>query len=219
MVTTSDWIRIENVMQFIEADVRKKALLKCLKAHHPSTYWHSLRVAYLSLMLARSYAMSEDELERLFCSTLLHDIGKISVPVEILDKTGKLSEENWAHLHKHPENGAKLIIQIFVNDGVDLDIIRLHHENLDGTGYPYGKEKQNLSLAVRIVRVIDSFDSMTNRRSYNRPKSVPDALEELHAMRGSHYDFDVVHRLYCLFMDHSQDIHGLNRQFNILEAG
>ncbi|WP_206919372.1 HD-GYP domain-containing protein [Alicyclobacillus suci] len=219
MVTMSDWIRVENVMQFIEADIRKKTLLKFLKAHHPSTYWHSLRVAYLSLMLARSYAMSEDELERLFCSTLLHDIGKVSVPVEVLNKPGKLSEENWAHLHKHPENGAKLMIQVFANDGVDLDVIRLHHENLNGSGYPFGKKGQNLSLAVRIVRVVDSFDSMTHRRAYNRPKSARDAIQELHAMSDTHYDFDVVRRLHRLFMEHSQDIHGLEHQFNILEAG
>ncbi|GAX91179.1 HD-GYP domain-containing protein [Effusibacillus lacus] len=167
-------------------------ILGRLKEHHSYTYFHSLRVAHYSLELAKMMGLYRLEQQVLVRSALLHDVGKLFVAREILDKKERLNEEELRILRLHPQFGFE-IVQEMVNPGlVDLDVLLYHHENLDGTGYPFGLTGKFLSLPVRIVRLADSFDAMTTVRAYNQPKSLEQAMNELVRWSGEHFDLEVV---------------------------
>lgn len=199
---TVNQTQVQNIVRFIEQHKSIGHLMKRLKSHHETTYWHSIRVAYFTLLLARSYPMSVKEQEILFCSTLLHDIGKLTIPVEVLDKTDKLTEEEWTIIQSHPTTGAELLEYIVRDEAIDFDVILYHHENIDGSGYPGGRGEMNLPLSVRIVRVVDSFDAMTSERAYKKQTSVADAVKELYRYGGQSFDLNVVQRFENLLTSH-----------------
>lgn len=118
---------------------------------------------------------------------LLHDIGKIGVPLEILNKPGKLSDEEWEILRSHTEKG-----YVIANSNHELkgiaEEIRHHHERWDGSGYPDGLSGESIPLLSRIIAVVDAYDAMINNRSYKSAISVSSAMEELEQCAGSQFD-------------------------------
>jgi putative nucleotidyltransferase with HDIG domain len=171
---------------------------------------HALEVARLSRLVGMDLGLSEEELEWLVHGALLHDLGKLGVADEILEKPGTLTEEEWALIKRHPEVGARMIEPLEVLSGA-LPVIRHHHERPDGTGYPAGLEGDEIPLAARIVAAVDAYDVMLRggpyrpnryRPNHYRPKSSPaEAFQELRREAGRQFDVRVVEAMERLLGD------------------
>jgi putative nucleotidyltransferase with HDIG domain len=166
-----------------------RALAAALDARDPYTAGHSERVSTLAVEMGRVFVLSDDELDVLRLGALLHDIGKIGVPDEILGKPGALTPTEFEMIRAHPVIGARILRSIpFL--AAHLPIVELHHERPDGSGYPYGLTGEAIPLAARIVHVADAYDAMTSARAY-RPGRLPhEAIAELR--RGAGHDFDAL---------------------------
>jgi putative nucleotidyltransferase with HDIG domain len=166
---------------------------------------HALEVARLSRLVGMDLGMNEDELEWLVHGALLHDLGKLGVADEILEKLGPLTEEEWALIKRHPEVGARMIEPLEFLSGA-LPVIRHHHERPDGSGYPDELEGDEIPLAARIVAAVDAYDVMLRSGPYwpnrYRPKSSPaEALKELRREAGRQFDVRVVEAMERLLGD------------------
>ncbi|MBS4008734.1 MAG: HD-GYP domain-containing protein [Clostridium sp.] len=168
-----------------------KALTKAIDAKDHYTHGHSERVAEYAVAIATELKLSEDFQEKLEYLALMHDIGKISIPEVILNKPSRLSNSEFALIRTHPEVGAEIIKNIKLI-GEYADIVRHHHERIDGSGYPYGITGENISLGARIMSVADAFDAMTSARIYSTPKSKQEAVAELERCCNTQFCQDVV---------------------------
>jgi putative nucleotidyltransferase with HDIG domain len=168
------------------------SLAAALHAHDRMTRGHSERVRALTELVAEELRLTDDEADRLQWAALLHDIGKLSVPAEILNKPGKPDAAEWAVLQRHPVEGARLAEPLQPWLGEWADAVAQHHEHFDGTGYPEGLAGEHISLAGRIVSVTDAFETMTAVRSYKRQMSAGAARAELARCAGTHFDPRVV---------------------------
>jgi len=154
------------------------------------THDHGLRVRNYSMKIAKILGFPSERLENIIFASLCHDIGKVFVPDEILNKPGKLTEEEFDLIKKHPVDGAKMAQGTFMGN---LDeIIAQHHERIDGTGYPYGLKGDEILLEAKIIAVADSFDAMTSDRSYRKAMDMAVAFKELKSLSGIHYDKVVI---------------------------
>lgn len=171
-----------------------------LKSKDVTTYVHSLAVSGLMTLLARSLQM-DDETVRIFgVAGMLHDIGKLLIPNEILNKPGNLTDRERVVIRSHPEAGYQLLKTHPEIPQVVLDICRLHHEVLDGSGYPLGLKQKDLSLPVQLSAVCDVFEALTSVRPYKRPWSTSQALDWMFA-RPYHFDRKMVIRLGSVLSD------------------
>jgi putative nucleotidyltransferase with HDIG domain len=150
------------------------------------TQGHCERVAFFACVLADSMGMDSRSLFWFRLGALLHDIGKIIVPTEVLNKAGALTEEEWAMMKRHPEAGLELVADIDFPGDVRA-VIRNHHERWDGTGYPDGLAGEEIPFAARILCVADVYDALTTARSYRESMSHSGAAAE---MRSSPGQFD-----------------------------
>jgi putative nucleotidyltransferase with HDIG domain len=158
------------------------------------TRGHSERVAQLSVLVAEELGISYEERRLTRYAALLHDVGKIGVPLCIINKPGPLDDAEFEEIKKHPTIGADILHDIdFLAPAID--IVRYHHERLDGKGYPYGVSDAQLSDIVRIVTAVDAFDAMTSTRSYRRALTVEAALAELRRCAGRQFDPRMVEAL------------------------
>ena len=156
-----------------------KALAQALEAKDEYTQGHSARVAEESVNIARYLSLSETEVQRMWLAGYLHDIGKIGIKETVLNKPGKLDEEEWDLIQQHPVVAGRILGPIPELSDV-IDIIVHHHERYDGTGYPDGLEGSSIPLGARILAVADTYDALTSRRPYRDPL----ALEEAHRILG-----------------------------------
>jgi putative nucleotidyltransferase with HDIG domain len=150
------------------------------------TQGHCERVAFFACVLADSMGMDSHSLFWFRLGALLHDIGKIIVPTEVLNKAGPLTGEEWEMMKRHPEAGLELVSDIDFPGDVRA-VIRNHHERWDGTGYPDGLAGEEIPFAARILCVADVYDALTTARSYRDSMPHARAAEE---MRASHGQFD-----------------------------
>ena len=151
---------------------------------------HSSRVADLAGRLARRLGIGPDDIELVRLAARLHDIGKLSVPIELLTKTQPLEPADWVVLREHPETGRRMLSSL--GAGTVAQWVLHHHERWDGAGYPLGLRGDEIPLPSRIIFVADAFDAMTSDRSYQRARSSAAALAEIRACAGSQFDPDVV---------------------------
>ena len=164
-----------------------RALAAALDARDPYTAGHSERVSALSVEIGREMQLGEDDLSVLRLGALLHDIGKIGVPDEILRKPSGLTPEEFELIRAHPVIGARILRTIPFLAG-HLPIVELHHERPDGRGYPFGLAGDAIPLTARIVHVADAYDAITSARAY-RPARLPnDAIAELKRHAGTDFD-------------------------------
>jgi putative nucleotidyltransferase with HDIG domain len=147
------------------------------------TQGHCERVAFFACVLADSAGMDSRSLFWFRLGALLHDIGKIIVPTEVLNKAGRLSDEEWVIMKRHPEAGLELVADIDFPGDVRA-IIRNHHERWDGTGYPDGLAGEEIPFAARILCVADVYDALTTARSYRDSLTHAQAVEEMRASKG-----------------------------------
>jgi hypothetical protein len=156
---------------------------------------HTQGVVELSLLIGGELGLSASDQRDLEFGALLHDIGKLRVPKEIINKPGKLTAEEWAIIKLHPEWGQEMLDKIGGVLAQAGTIVRAHHERVDGGGYPDGLTGTDIPLAARIITVCDSFSAMTTDRSYRKALSHDEAICELERCAGSQFDADVVRAL------------------------
>ena len=148
-------------------------------------------MADLCLEIGREMRLSEERLNTLELAAHIHDVGKIGTPDSVLSKPGKLSDEEWADILKHPAMGADFLAGIDELAEV-ASIVRHHHEHVDGTGYPDGLKGDAIPPLARIMAVADAFEAMTSERPYRGGISSEEALEELRICAGAQFDSEVV---------------------------
>ena len=155
------------------------------------TEGHTLRVTELTLRIARAMGFSAEQLVHVRRGALLHDIGKMGVPDQILHKPGPLTEEEWRSMKRHPELAYELLSPIQYLAPA-LDIPHYHHEKWDGSGYPVGLKGEEIPLAARIFAVVDVYDALTSDRPYRASWSKEQALAYIRSEAGRHFDPAVV---------------------------
>ena len=173
--------------------VAVQALTAVARVHDLNTSTHAQRVVTMAEATARALGRSEEEIHLVRLAALLHDIGKISVPDEILHKPGPLTEDEWIVMRRHPDIGRQILVQAGGKFELLSHIVVAHHERWDGTGYPYGLAKESIPLGARILSVVDSFDAMTSQRPYRDPLPLEQAKAELLRCGGGQFDPQVVH--------------------------
>jgi hypothetical protein len=167
------------------------ALCQAVETKDYYTRGHGDRVSRGSVMIARQIGMSADRTEAIRFAGMLHDIGKLGVPTQVLQKTGKLTEDEFAAIQLHPMRGLEIVREIgFLFEA--LNGIMHHHERIDGRGYPMGLAGHEIPEFARVIAVADAFDSMTTTRSYREAKSIGFALDELRKGAGTQFDPVVV---------------------------
>ncbi len=168
-----------------------KSLAAAIDGKDPYTRGHSERVARFSLAIAERMSLPDDEIEKLRISALLHDVGKIGIDDSILKKPSALTDEEFEIMKQHPQKGFKIMSQIPAMKDF-LPGMYMHHEMLDGRGYPQGLKGDEIPMQARIVSVADTFDAMTTDRPYQRAMNFDEALGRIKSFVGSRYDEQVV---------------------------
>jgi len=170
------------------------ALVKALADADGDTYRHSLEVAATATAVGSRLGLARAQLIEVELGALLHDVGKLRLPPDLLSKPGRLTAEEQRLIRLHPEWGAEMVARIPGLEAVAL-IVRLHHERPDGRGYPHGLAGDRIPLAARIVSVCDAYGAMTKRRPYSAPLDLEAALGELQRHAGRQFDVQVVDAL------------------------
>ncbi len=163
------------------------SLIRALEECDSDTEHHVRRTRELGAALGERIRLTDKEQSELALLCLLHDIGKIGIPLEILNKPGKLSDEEWVILRSHAEKGYEIAQSNTELKGI-AEEIRHHHERWDGTGYPDGLSRESIPLLSRVICVVDSYDAMVSNRAYRPAMSPEKAMEELRRCAGSQFD-------------------------------
>jgi HD-GYP domain-containing protein (c-di-GMP phosphodiesterase class II) len=168
-----------------------KALAAAIDGKDPYTRGHSERVSRFSVATAQALGLPEDEIEKIRVSALLHDVGKIGIDDRVLKKPAALTDEEFEIMKSHPQKGFKIMSQIPAMRDF-LPGMYMHHEMINGEGYPQGLRGDQIPMQARIVSVADTFDAMTTERPYQRAMDLSAALTRLKSFVGSRYDARVV---------------------------
>lgn len=167
-----------------------KAITNSIEARDPYTRGHSERVARYAKAIAEELGWDKNEMELIDWGGMLHDVGKIGIPDSILNKPGKLTDEEYNHIKLHPSIGAQIVQDIsFLKSAIPY--ILEHHERFDSKGYPGGVVGKNISVQGRVLAVADAFDAMTSDRPYRKGLKAEDALDEISRNKGTQFDPEV----------------------------
>ena len=183
---TDDAIRAKDEVKTLSVEVME-ALAHTIDAKDEYTREHSVRVARYSRMLAERLALSAEECENVYYMALLHDIGKIGVPNEIINSTSKLTDREYDIIKTHPGVGYDILAEIKSRPDLSTGA-RWHHERFDGKGYPDGKKGEEIPFFARIIAVADSYDAMTSNRSYRQYMPQDKVRSEIENNAGTQFD-------------------------------
>jgi len=170
------------------------AMANAIEAKDDYTGGHCERVMNMSILVSEYINMDDDEVKQLMYASLLHDIGKIGVSDNILNKKGQYTDQEYVIMKQHPEIGYNIISGIdFLS--VSNEAILYHHERIDGKGYPSGLKGEEIPVLAKLLCITDAFDAMTSRRVYRKSvMTVREAFEELERCSGTHFDFELVYQ-------------------------
>ncbi|MHB8526155.1 MAG: HD domain-containing phosphohydrolase [Candidatus Acidiferrales bacterium] len=171
-----------------------RMLAAAIDEKDPYTRGHSGRVAKYSLTIAQEMGLDAEAMDKLRISALLHDVGKIGVDDNVLKKPGKLTDEEFALMKQHPVKGANIMRPVAQLKDM-LPGIELHHERMDGGGYPYGLAGDQIPMMARIIAVADTFDAITTNRPYQSAMDLEYAMDRIQQLAGTKFDTDVVHAI------------------------
>ncbi|KTD22630.1 HD domain-containing phosphohydrolase [Legionella londiniensis] len=174
------------------------AVSRAIETRDELTSFHQANTAHIACLIGKEMNLPEEQLFGLRLGALLHDIGKLTVPTQLLTKTGQLSQVEYELLKTHAENGSKFFSNLRIPWPVD-EIILQHHERIDGSGYPMGLIGDLIRIEARIIAVADSFDTMSSDRLYRQSLGRDKAILELKKYSGIKYDSDVVNVFVDLF--------------------
>jgi HD-GYP domain-containing protein (c-di-GMP phosphodiesterase class II) len=184
-------IAIENASLYMELDElflsSIRAIVEAIDAKDPYTKGHSARVVEYSLLIGNGLDLDKETTKELEVSAILHDVGKIGIPDRILTKPGRLNDEEFGYMKKHPEFGAEIVEPIGKLKKLMPNILH-HHERYDGNGYPSGLKAKKIPLFARIIAIADSFDAMTSDRPYRPRLNIEIAFKELKDNSGTQFD-------------------------------
>lgn len=171
------------------------------------TAGHQKRVAHLAVAMAKEMKLSEEQIEGIHLAGIVHDVGKIQIPAEILSKPGRLSEIELSMIKQHPLSGYEIL------KGIDFpwpiaQIVLQHHERMDGSGYPQGLKGDAILLESRIIAVADVVEAMASHRPYRPALGIDMALEEVSQFRGTKYDAQAVDACVALFKEQNYVLEG-----------
>jgi putative nucleotidyltransferase with HDIG domain len=173
--------KVMNISELVYQSINENdSMLKCINEIQESdeyTYTHCVNVAYYSMLIGKWMNLSEESIKKLAFAGLLHDIGKVKIPDEILNKKGKLSKEEFEIMKSHTVIGYGMLDRI---DGIDIEVrqaVLLHHERIDGSGYPFNASPDRIPLYSRIVAIADVYDAMTSERVYKKRQTPFDTFE------------------------------------------
>lgn len=183
---------VENIVDDLVDNKNLMVNMIDIKLFDDYTFFHSVNVAVLSIIMGIALDLNKQELYKLGMGALLHDIGKVFISKEILNKKGKLTTEEFNKMKLHPLEGYKYIKSKFDLPIKSYIAILEHHEKYDGTGYPNKKVGDNISLFGRIISIADVYDALTSDRYYRKAWLPSDVMEYIMGGAGSHFDFDLV---------------------------
>ncbi len=163
-----------------------ECITSALDARDPYTGNHSRRVSDMACELAGLLGLSEEQTQEIHIAGHLHDIGKIGIPDRVLLKEGKLSDEEWSLMKKHPEIGAEILSKSEQFARLSAIIIH-HHERYDGKGYPFGAKGEEIPIGARIIAICDSIDAMASKRSYRNALPLETCYKEIEKNIGYMY--------------------------------
>lgn len=181
---------LRHVEQAHLATLQSMALL--LEAKDPYTHGHSQRVSEISVQLAEALGLSDQEVDTLRVGAEFHDIGKVGVPDGILDKKEPLTDDEWEMIRRHPVIRYQILEPVSFLAAGHRDIVRGHHERIDGTGYPDGLSDEQVSTLVRVIAVADAYDAMSSDRAYRKALPAEKIIQELTQCAGELLDENVV---------------------------
>jgi HD-GYP domain-containing protein (c-di-GMP phosphodiesterase class II) len=161
-----------------------------VRDHH--TQGHCERVARNALIMGQALAISSREMSVLYWAARLHDLGKIAVPEYVLLKSGRLTEDEFAEIRRHPSYGADLLASVSISFRPIADVVRAHHERWDGLGYPLGLKGEEIPRLARIIAIVDVFEALTSERPYRSPMPSAQALQYILNGAGTQFDPDLV---------------------------
>jgi HD-GYP domain-containing protein (c-di-GMP phosphodiesterase class II) len=178
----------EHMVGEITRDSSTAMGLACLRGHDEYSFAHSVHTALLALALGDYIGLTESELRQVGAAAILHDVGKAVVPVDVLRKPGKLSDQDWGHITRHPAEGASMLLDYDGLPAVAPIVALEHHIGCDREGYPAIKGARDLSFVSHIVALVDVYDALTTHRPYRPPLPPKEALEVMAGMAGGKLD-------------------------------
>ena len=206
-------LELDKLQQYLQKEVERNSskveklslqtmmtLAQAIDAKDTYTKGHSTRVAIYAKKIARKLGMSAADQDTIYFTGLLHDIGKIGVPDNIINKSGKLTDEEFAMIKRHPEIGYDILKNIAEIPNIEASA-RWHHERMDGKGYPDGLRGEQIPRFVRIISVADSYDAMSSKRSYRDMLPQDYILDELEKGKGTQFDPEVAEAMIQLIKE------------------
>lgn len=183
---------VSGCVQSIQRSPEAMVWLSRLRSEQDYTFEHSFNVGLLAIAFGRHLCLAEDDLHKLGVAGMLHDIGKMRTPIEILNKEGKLTPEEHQIMRQHASNGHDILAAHKNIDRWALEVALTHHETLDGTGYPNNIKGKGITEFTKIVTICDVYDALTSERCYDAGKSTLDAFRVLYDGRGRRFDCNLV---------------------------
>ena len=162
-----------------------------LKTADDYTYMHSVAVSALMVSLARQMGFNDEEVHEAGRAGLLHDVGKANIPMKVLNKPGKLTDEEFAIVKIHPEEGHRILLEAKSTSEVPLDVVLHHHEKMDGSGYPHRLVGLEISRFARMGAVCDVYDAITSNRPYKQGWDPTESIQKMTEWTGGHFDPEI----------------------------
>lgn len=201
-------VEIENELRSTNVKLNKllndtvTGLVSAIEYRDPYTAGHQRRVTQLAVSIAQKMRLTKDEQDCIRIAAMIHDVGKLYVPVEILSKPGIVSQNELELMQNHPQAGYDILKEIDFPWPV-ARVVHQHHERLDGSGYPNGLKGEDILLESRVIYVADVMEAMSNRRPYRPSLGINKALEELEKNKGKLYDANIVEACVKLFKENN----------------